>query len=151
MNTETGNFLKVTVDNKIKAVKGVYTVTFATENGTGIDVNATVSEVASEDNTNEAKTDNMFANNFSLSVDEAKTISADNAMKFANVKAFSKLSGAPVVVTVEDINVIMNQPQGNYLVKVNSANGSSIGVVATITSSGNSGEVTDQLIHHGLS
>ncbi|MFV0396002.1 MAG: hypothetical protein ACK5LC_16720 [Coprobacillaceae bacterium] len=130
VNTKTGEFVEIAeVDHNIEARRGMYNVTFKTEKGTELIVDAKVTDKTVEENN-----ERITANNIILSKEEAQTIlDTDNKelIRIANVEATDTKTGKVVEITEVDHNI--EAKRGTYDVTFKTKKGTTLTIEAKVT------------------
>lgn len=132
INTEDGNQITVNVADRsqLKAEIGTYIIRFATEKGTSVSVAVSVVDHIV---VNPSTSEQISANDFSMSIEEVGILSDEDLIDRADVKVIDETDGSAVSITIVDSSQI-NASVGTYDVTFATAKGTSITVKASVKS-----------------
>ena len=129
-NIDTNEAVEITGFNKdnVKAQVGTYDASFSTAKGTKQNIKVIVSDVVVED---EKTGEGISANDFTISIEEAKAITLKDAIEKSGAKAFKLSDGSEVEIT--DFDHDIKAEKGTYTLTFKTAAGTQATVKVTVS------------------
>ncbi|MGX8850444.1 hypothetical protein [Amedibacillus sp. YH-ame10] len=139
-HTETGAEVKISnIKHTIRATKGVYQVTFSTQNNTNLIIEAYVYDngIVNE-TTNEA----IYANDITVNIEDVDGLNKDILIAKSEAIAIQISTGKEI--SIDEVTHTIEKKQGVYSITFKTANNTSLSILANVTGKEPSNNVEEE-------